>query len=85
MGEYSRQEVAERAGVGVDDVSRLVELGILMPSEGDRFSVGDVRRVALVLKELCVRAAASQGDRRSGHAGADGSADDDQLAYAQRP
>jgi len=26
MGEYSRQEAAERAGVGVDDISRLVEV-----------------------------------------------------------
>jgi adenylate cyclase len=48
MGDYSRQEVAERAGVSVQDVSRLVELGILEPGDGDRFSVGDVRRLALV-------------------------------------
>jgi adenylate cyclase len=48
VSDYSRQEAAERAGVGVDDVARLVELGILQPSEGDRFSVGDVRRVALL-------------------------------------
>ena len=48
VGEYSRQEAAERAGVGVDDLSRLVDLGILEPAEGDRFSIGDVRRVALL-------------------------------------
>ncbi len=48
MSDYSRQEAAERAGVGVDAVTRLVELGILQPSEGDRFSAGDVRRVALL-------------------------------------
>ncbi len=48
MSDYSRSEAAERAGVGVDDVARLVELGILRPGDGDRYSAGDVRRVALV-------------------------------------
>ena len=48
MGDFSRQQAAERAGVNVDDLSRLVDLGILEPGEGDRFSVGDVRRVALL-------------------------------------
>jgi adenylate cyclase len=46
--DYSREEAAERAGVGVDDVTRLVDLGILKPGDADRFSAGDVRRVALV-------------------------------------
>ncbi len=48
MGEFSRQEAADRAGVTVEDVSRLVELGILEPGGDDRFSDGDVRRLALV-------------------------------------
>ncbi|MDP9250212.1 MAG: adenylate/guanylate cyclase domain-containing protein [Chloroflexota bacterium] len=48
MGDYSRQQAAERAGVSVDDLSRLVDLGILKPAEGDLFSVGDVRRVVLL-------------------------------------
>ena len=48
VGGYSRQEAAERAGVSVDDLSELVELGILEPAGGDLFSAGDVRRVALV-------------------------------------
>ena len=48
MGEYSRQEAADRAGVTVDDVTRLVELGILEPGGDDRFSDGDVRRLAFV-------------------------------------
>ena len=48
MGEYSGQEAAERAGVGVDDVRQLVELRILQPAAGDRFSDGDVRRLAFV-------------------------------------
>jgi adenylate cyclase len=44
---YSRSEAAERAGVAVDDVSRLVEVGIITPQEGDRFSAGHVRRAQL--------------------------------------
>ena len=47
MVTYSRAEAAERAGVDVDDVSRLVELGIVIPQEGDRLSQGNVRRVQL--------------------------------------
>jgi adenylate cyclase len=41
---YTRQEVAQRAGVDPDYVDRLVELGILTPAAGDAFSPGDVRR-----------------------------------------
>lgn len=47
METYSRSEAAERAGVVVDDVSRLVDLGIITPEEGDRFSPGHVRRAQL--------------------------------------
>lgn len=49
MVTYSRAEAADRAGVTIDDVSRLVELGIVTPAEGDRFSPGDVRRAELAL------------------------------------
>jgi adenylate cyclase len=45
---YSRQEVAQRAGVGPDYVDRLVELGILTPAAGDAFSPGDVLRTRWV-------------------------------------
>ena len=45
---YTRAEAAERAGVGVEELSRLVELDILKPDAGDRFSEGDVRRVGVV-------------------------------------
>jgi hypothetical protein len=45
---YSRQEVAQRAGVDPDDVDRLVELGILTPAAGDAFSPGDVLRARWV-------------------------------------
>jgi adenylate cyclase len=46
--EFSRQETAHRAGVGVDVIDRYVELGLLQPAQGDRFSAGDVRRIGLM-------------------------------------
>jgi adenylate cyclase len=45
---YTRQEVAQRAGVDPDYVDRLVELGILPPDAGDAFSRGDVLRARWV-------------------------------------
>ncbi len=48
---YGRDEAAERAGVDPAYVGRLVELGILVPAEAERFSAGDVRRV-LMAKSL---------------------------------
>jgi adenylate cyclase len=44
---YSRAEAAERAGVPIEEVGRLVELGIVTAPANDRFTPGDVRRVAL--------------------------------------
>jgi adenylate cyclase len=41
---YSRQEVAQRAGVDPDYLDRLVELGILTPAAGEAFSPGDALR-----------------------------------------
>jgi adenylate cyclase len=41
---YTRQEVAQRAGVDPDYLDRLVELGILAPDVGGEFSPGDVLR-----------------------------------------
>ena len=41
---YTRQEVAQRAGVDPAYVDRLVELGILTPGAGDAFSPGDMLR-----------------------------------------
>jgi adenylate cyclase len=46
--EYSRREVAERAGVDPGYVDRLVEVGILTPGAGDGFSPGDVLRARWV-------------------------------------
>jgi adenylate cyclase len=46
---FTRETLAERAGVDVDYIDRLVELGILPAHEdGAPFSQGDVRRVRLV-------------------------------------
>jgi adenylate cyclase len=45
---YTRQEVAQRAGVDPDYVDHLVELGILTPAAGDAFSGGDLRRARWV-------------------------------------
>jgi adenylate cyclase len=45
---FSRAEIAERAGVTEAEVSRLVELGILVPGQGDRFAPSDSRRASLV-------------------------------------
>ena len=47
MVTYSRSEAAERAGVAVEELGRLVDLGIIDPQEGDRFSPGHVRRAQL--------------------------------------
>jgi adenylate cyclase len=41
---YTRQEIAQRAGVDPAYVDRLVELGILTPGAGGAFSPGDVLR-----------------------------------------
>ena len=48
MGEYSRQEMATKAGVDLAYVDRLVEIGLLSPGSGDTFSSGDVRRARWV-------------------------------------
>ena len=44
MSGYTRQEVAQRAGVDPDYLDRLVELGLLKPGAGEAFSPGDVLR-----------------------------------------
>ncbi len=48
---YSRENAADRGGVEPDYLLRLVDLGVLVPVEPDRFSPGDVRRV-LMAKSL---------------------------------
>ena len=46
---FSKRMVAERAGVAIDDVDRLVDLGILEPRSDGRFSTGDIQRVGVAL------------------------------------
>jgi adenylate cyclase len=46
---FDRQGVAERAGVDLAFVDRLVALGILTPGDGDRFTTGDVQRVGVAV------------------------------------
>jgi hypothetical protein len=48
VARYARAETPERAGVSVEELSRLVELSILKPDAEDRFSEGDVRRVGVM-------------------------------------
>ena len=45
---YTRQEVAQRAGVDPDYLDRLVEFGILRPAAGEAFSSGDALRARWV-------------------------------------
>ena len=46
---YEPAEGAQRAGISVDELRGLVELGIVQPGADGRFTPGDVRRVGLVL------------------------------------
>jgi adenylate cyclase len=55
VDELSAQELAGRAGVLAEEVERLVQLGILVPGEGEApFTLCDVRRVRLA--SACVEA-----------------------------
>ena len=45
----TREELAHRAGVAVDDIDRLVDIGIITPGEGLTFSGGDVWRARFLL------------------------------------
>jgi adenylate cyclase len=44
---YTREEAAERAGVSVHELDRLVDLGVVRPDGVDRFSAGEIRKVGL--------------------------------------
>ncbi len=48
MEAYDLAEAAERIGVTVDELRRLVELGILTPDAENRFTPGHLRRAGLV-------------------------------------
>ncbi len=45
---YEIAEAAERAGVSVDELRRLVDLGIIKPDPENQLTSGDVRRVGMV-------------------------------------
>jgi adenylate cyclase len=45
---YEVPEAAERAGISVDELRRLIDLGILKPDAENRLTSGDVRRVGMV-------------------------------------
>ena len=46
--DYSRAEAAERAGISVEVLDRIVEVGGLHPAEGDRFTRSDIRKADLI-------------------------------------
>lgn len=48
MEGYELSEAAQRAGIGPDELGRLVELGILTPDAENRFTSGHLRRAGLV-------------------------------------
>jgi adenylate cyclase len=45
---YDRATAADRAGIGVDLLDRIVALGILRPDAEDRLSDGDVRKLVVI-------------------------------------
>jgi adenylate cyclase len=47
VGEFSRGEAANRAGVDSGYIDRLIELGIIGPDAADRLTKGDVRRARM--------------------------------------
>ena len=48
METYDRSEAAERTGLAVDDLDRLVELRIVTPVAAGQFSAANLRRASLV-------------------------------------
>jgi len=48
MGELSRQDAADRAGVGIEDLNRFVDLGLITPDEDGLFTSGAVRKAGLI-------------------------------------
>jgi adenylate cyclase len=48
VGVHSRLETARRAGVGVDDLDLMTDLGLLVPDEDDHFTASDVRKAGFL-------------------------------------
>ena len=47
MAEYSRADAANRSGVDLGYIDRLIELGVISPDSTDRLTKGDVRRAQM--------------------------------------
>src|SRR4029453_13209117 len=47
MAEYSRADAANRSGVDLGYIDRLIELGVVSPDSTDRLTKGDVRRAQM--------------------------------------
>jgi len=48
VADFSRQQAADRAGVSLDELGQIVELGLVEPDDKDRFTAGGVRKVGLI-------------------------------------
>ena len=48
MIEYSKQEAADRAGVSIEELTQILELGMLGDRGDDRLTAGDIRKVGLI-------------------------------------
>ena len=68
MAELTRAQAADKAGVELPYLDRLIELGILQPDDQDRLTRGDVRRIqmALTLEGAGIGAEAVGAGIRSG-------------------
>jgi hypothetical protein len=47
VAEYSRADAANRSGVDLGYIDRLIELGVISPDSTDRLTKGDVRRAQM--------------------------------------
>jgi adenylate cyclase len=48
VAEFSRRQAADRAGVSLADLDRLIELDLVSPNDRDRFTAGEVRKIGLI-------------------------------------
>jgi adenylate cyclase len=49
VGEFSRRQAADRAGVSLAALDRLIELQLVSPNDMDRFTAGEVRKIGLLV------------------------------------
>lgn len=48
MADFSREQAADRAGVSLDDLDKIIELGLVKPDDQQLLTAGDVRKVGLI-------------------------------------